>query len=215
MSNFVDTDYSLIRRLTSRDVQAANEAWNCFVALYEKPMIEYVKLKKGGSDSEDIVQETLFKLYKILHAGKYQPQGNCKFHSYLCIMMHNILRDYQRNNRKGENLADEMAIMLPEKFDSDQGLEMDEDWHRTLEKITINHVLSLNSLSQKSRAIYREVVLESQGLQDVCKRYKLSHKEVTRICKRIQMKIDTHRHLFLQEPNLIIHFQKGYNNESK
>lgn len=189
MSNFVDTDYNLFRRLVSDDPEATEEAWNRFVDLYRSAMIEFVQARGGGDDSEDVVQDVFRVLVKSLKEGGYKRRKGGSFHGYLIVLLKNTLANYFKRNSRWQRNSSLMCFQELLKENEESTFQTDEEWDRAVRQSAIAHILNRKTIRQETRDIYRAVVLDLRPMADVCHQYGLSEKQIIRICRRVELRI--------------------------
>ena len=96
MANFCDDSYLLN--------QFSNGNPYSFESLFlkhKKRIFNYINSKVGDSDiSNDLLQETFIKVFKVLKTGTYNEQG--KFLSWVLRISHNLIMDYFRTKKRSK-----------------------------------------------------------------------------------------------------------------
>ncbi len=96
MANFCDDSYLLD--------QFSNGNPYSFESLFlkhKKRIFNYINSKVGDPDiSNDLLQETFIKVFKVLKTGTYNEQG--KFLSWVLRISHNLIMDYFRTKKRSK-----------------------------------------------------------------------------------------------------------------
>jgi RNA polymerase sigma factor (sigma-70 family) len=78
--------------------------WGEFVRKYRPMMKGYLKKNYPGLEADDIIQETLMALAKVLPKYVYEPEAKGPFHNYLTGILSNKAADSMRfRDRVGRN----------------------------------------------------------------------------------------------------------------
>ena len=94
MANFSsDTSTSLVSKSTYPS------SLDSLFIMHKKRIFNYINSKIKDVDvSNDILQETFIKVFKVLKNGKYVEKG--KFLSWVLRISHNLIMDYFRNKKR-------------------------------------------------------------------------------------------------------------------
>ena len=96
MANFSsDTSTSLVSKSTYPS------SLDSLFIMHKKRIFNYINSKIKDVDvSNDILQETFIKVFKVLKNGKYIEKG--KFLSWVLRISHNLVMDYFRNKKRSK-----------------------------------------------------------------------------------------------------------------
>ena len=96
MANFSnDTSTSLVSKSTYPS------SLDSLFIMHKKRIFNYINSKVKDVDvSNDILQETFIKVFKVLKNGKYVEKG--KFLSWVLRISHNLVMDYFRNKKRSK-----------------------------------------------------------------------------------------------------------------
>ena len=96
MANFSnDTSTSLVSKSTYPS------SLDSLFIMHKKRIFNYINSKIKDVDvSNDILQETFIKVFKVLKNGKYVEKG--KFLSWVLRISHNLIMDYFRNKKRSK-----------------------------------------------------------------------------------------------------------------
>ena len=115
--------------------------------------------------TEDLFQDTLFKIVRTLKKGKYIEEG--KFLSWVIRIAHNIIIDYYRKNNKIKNVYESEDFSL---FDvlHDNSLDAEKQMIRTqmIEKIKI----LIEMLPSEQKEVLKMRMYEELSFQEIAEK---------------------------------------------
>jgi RNA polymerase sigma factor (sigma-70 family) len=92
---------------------------------------------RGAHETQDLVQDTLVKVFLRLHA--FEPRHPGAFRDYVWTTLWNCIRDlarkYQRRGRPSDVLDSNLPDRLPSPFEEAMGGEVLERYERALERL--------------------------------------------------------------------------------
>ena len=190
MSVFPTTSYTLIQKLAVEATGGNDAAWVRFFDLYTPAMKRFVQLIDHNHDPDDVVQEVYIHLVKILEERKYKAE-KAQFRTFLKMLIRRQLIGiyrYERARGAGETvpmdeLTDEPSVQ-PE-----QGAALDLAWDKARHEAAVEHVLTKTALSAKTKAVYREHVLEGKSAEEVCGEFGIDNNYLRQIKFRVEKAI--------------------------
>ena len=190
MSVFPTTSYTLIQKLAVEATGGNDAAWVRFFDLYTPAMKRFVQLIDHNHDPDDVVQEVYIHLVKILEERKYKAE-KAQFRTFLKMLIRRQLIGiyrYERARGAGETvpmdeLTDEPSVQ-PE-----QGAALDLAWDKARHEAAVEHVLTKTALSAKTKAVYREHVLEGTSAEEVCGEFGIDNNYLRQIKFRVEKAI--------------------------
>lgn len=185
MSMFPDTPTALLTRIASEASGMDNEVWYEFFELYTPAMRNYL-LYYGAKTSEvdDIVQDVLSKLVKVLREQTYDGERS-RFRTYLSHMLYNQLVDYRRlamvqREHLRVDLSDCGVAESPTA-----GIALDIEWREMCHDAAVEHVLSKTALSEQTKKIFRILDSEDITCEVAAKRFGVAPASVRKIKSRV------------------------------
>ena len=113
-----ETSTTLLRDL-ARDSQHAR--WTEFVARYRPMMEAYMRERFPSVEADDVVQETLIALGRVLPNYRYAPDEKGRFRNYLTgILRNKAMRQLRDDSRRAELVDAVEANRIFEKLMGDQ-----------------------------------------------------------------------------------------------
>lgn len=185
MSMFPDTPTMLLTKIA---MQASGEdvaVWTEFFDLYTPVMRSFLLLRGvEASAVDDIVQDVLLKLVRILREGRYDKMRS-RFRTYLSRLLYNeMVGHYRRICARPDMCALPISDDMRE-VPSVAGEVLDLDWARARHKEVVEHILTRTALSEQSKRIYRELEESHDSCEVVAKRHALKAATVRQIKSRV------------------------------
>lgn len=193
MSVFPETPVSVLAAIAARVTGRSDEsAWTRLFELYEPAIRRFAEGLGGGDESEDIAQEIFLKLVEILREGRYSADEG-RFRSYLATLIrHELVSRWRRRQaRGGSNLVsmDDGASGVEPAVDSETAAVIDAKWRLARRQAAVEHTLTKTALAEKSKAIYREYVVEGRPIDEVAALFGVSNNVVSQTKTRIEKMI--------------------------
>ena len=207
MSSFPTTSTTLLANLAERESGIDQAEWNRFFALYYPVMLEFARARGAGDDSEDVVQEVLADLVKVLQSGRY-VRGKGRFKSYLATMLRNeLISRFRRMQAKSRIIDGKAGAHASSDIASQCSLRSgdmrtplpaplaapsDDDvpaWNLARHRVAVEHVLTKTAISEQSRRIYRELLATGDNCAKVARRMDLPAATVRQVKSRVSRMI--------------------------
>ena len=167
---------------------AQNARWAEFVRIYEEPMRAFLAARFPTVEADDVLQETMIALMRIMPGYHYTPDRNGHFRNYLVgIVRHKALdalrREAARNALKTELATQERNRPLaPPAADtsSEEG-----DWRHSAMEAALDQVLADDSISARTREVFRHVALMHEPPEAVAQMFGIERNNVDQIKSRL------------------------------
>jgi RNA polymerase sigma-70 factor (ECF subfamily) len=151
-------DAVYVKRLTDGDPATESH----FSAYFRKFLALKLRARRlTPSMSEDILQETMFRVLRALRqgAGVSQPE---RFGAYVNSVCNNIVLEFLSKQKRNPSVPENMPEPADDRIDMDASLITEE------RKQIVGKVL--DGLKSKDREILRLVFLEENSREDICKK---------------------------------------------
>ena len=176
-----ETSTTLLRDISS---DADNARWPEFVSRYRPMMLAFLKARFPTVDADDIVQETLIALSKVLPGYRYAPDETGHFRNYLTgILRHKALKRYELEERT-RRFKSELRVVAV----ADGMAETDADrdaWRRSMLEIAMRQLLADGKISDKSKQIFQRLMVDGQSPDEVAVAYGTSRNNVDKVKSRM------------------------------
>ena len=176
-----ETSTTLLRDISS---DADNARWPEFVSRYRPMMFAFLKSRFPTVDADDIVQETLVALSKVLPCYRYAPGETGHFRNYLTgILKHKALKRYEHDARDRRFKMELSIVAAPEVMAE---ADMDRDaWRKSMLEIAMRQLLADGKISDKSKQIFQRLTVDGQVPDDVAAAYGTSRNNVDKVKSRM------------------------------
>ena len=180
MNGVPATSTTLLRDIGSN---ANNARWCEFVERYRGMMIAYLRSNFPMLEAEDIVQETLMALSRIMPNYRYDPEATGHFHNYLTgILRNKALREYEKRAR--DRTAREEAADLLSAGDAEREAGIAK-WQESVYEIATRELLADDSIHQRSKQIFLRLAVEGESPEEVASAYGVDRNVVDKIKSRM------------------------------
>ena len=185
MRNLPETSTTLLRDL-AQDSQHAR--WSEFVARYRPMMEAFMHERFPSLDADDVIQETLVAVCRVMPSYRYDPDAKGHFHNYLTgILRHRALRMLGEESRRAKLVADmrhngKVGSPLPAELD-------DETWRESLFETALCQFLSDPSVADRTKRIFERTAINGESPEAVAAAFKMTRHAVDQAKSRAMGRI--------------------------
>ena len=156
------TSTTLLRDIAS---SAENARWGEFFSRYEPMMKAYLQSRFPGLDADDIVQETLIALTKVLPQYHYNKEERGYFHNYLI----GIVRRKALDVLAKQNRADDLVKAIKDGNVSDESAAEKEykDWRESIYEIVLQELLADETVHDQTKQIFIRTQINGEPAEKV------------------------------------------------
>ena len=189
MSQVPATSVSLLRDIASG---TENARWAEFVRIYEEPMRAFLAARFPSVESDDVLQETMIALMRVMPDYHYTPDGNGHFRNYLVgILKHkaeDAIRRQSRESVRRERIR-KSAADAPRRTQSPGEADEEESWRLAAMNAALEQLLSDDSVNARSREVFRHVALLHEPPAEVAAAFGISRANVDQIKRRLVLRL--------------------------
>jgi len=186
MSHVPETSVSLLRDIASG---TENARWAEFVRIYEEPMRAFLAARFPSVEADDVLQETMIALMRVMPDYHYTPDGNGHFRNYLVgILKHkaeDAIRRQARESDRRERIR-KSAADVPRRA-ADEAEE--ENWRLAAMNAALEQLLSDESVNVRAREVFRHVALMHEPPAEVAAAFGMSRANVDQIKRRLVLRL--------------------------
>lgn len=189
-TNEPDTSASLLDRLGSQSNRQSEADWNRFVDLYG-PLIHHWGQRRslGASDCQDLVQDVLMTLHRLLPSFRYDPQQ--RFRGYLHGVTRRAIAQRRRESRH-EDAAPGIVDDLADDESADPSFAAEQREYNTYVSRRSLELLRDQFPKKQWQACWLSVV-EGRTIPEVCRQLDLSPNQVylarSRVLARLRVEL--------------------------
>ena len=176
------TSTTLLRDIAS---SAENARWGEFFSRYEPMMKAYLQSRFPGLDADDIVQDTLVALTKVLPQYHYNKEEHGYFHNYLTGIVRrkalDVLAKLQRQNEIKASLDGRAgAPRTPDSFAGGRTVcphaadvrtsaaeQEYKDWRESIYEIVLQELLSDETVHDQTKQIFIRTQINGERAEKV------------------------------------------------
>ena len=174
------TSTTLLRDIAS---SANNARWGEFVERYRGMMIAYLRANFPALDADDIVQETLMALSRIMPNYRYDPEAAGHFHNYLTgILRNKAFRECEKRER--DRAIREEAAAFASEGDAEHDARIAK-WQESVYEIAVRELLADDSIHQRSKQMFLRLAVEGVPPEEVASAYGVSRNVVDKVKSRM------------------------------
>ena len=133
-------------------------------------------------EADDIIQETLVALCKVLPAYRYAPDEKGHFHNYLTGILRNKALMALRKQRQQADLKEEMQHVeghLPEE----------QSYRKSVFEIALRQFLEDESIADRTKRIFERVAINGESPEAVADSFKMKRHAVDQAKGRAMARI--------------------------
>ena len=196
MAKIPTTSTTLLRNIAQ---DAQNVRWGEFVARYRPMMEAFMRERFPSLEADDIIQETLVALCRVLPSYRYAPDEKGHFRNFLTgILRNKALRQLRKEQRQAE-IAEELRRSRgdkPYQRGDDYGragspLPADdlESWREALFEIALRQFLADDSIADRTKRIFERTAINGEFPEAVAEAFKMTRHAVDQAKSRAMARL--------------------------
>lgn len=187
MSAFPETPATLLVKLAAQVTGEDEANWVRFADLYVPAISDFARRRGNGRDVDDIVQEVLAGLVRVLRGNKFSARdGKGNFRAYLAKMIRNQLyMTYRREKARGLGFSVPLDDVEPSVPPDSVTAAMDAEWAAARHRAAVQHVLTRTMVSDLNKRLYRAYVVDERPIDEVAREFGVTRNQVSQAKTRI------------------------------
>ena len=170
MAEIPTTSTTLLRDIAQDSTHAR---WNEFVARYRPMMEAFMHERFPSVEADDVIQETLAALCRVLPDYRYAPDEKGHFHNYLTgILRNKALRMLRREERQKE-IADDRVVSMKPLFADDL-----ESYREAIFEIALRQFMADESVADRTKRIFERTAINGESPEAVASSLKMTRHAV-------------------------------------
>lgn len=168
MAKIPTTSTTLLRDMANG---SRHDRWNEFVARYRPMMEAFMCERFPNLEADDIIQETLVALCKVLPSYRYAPDEKGHFHNYLTGILRNKALAALRKQRQQADLKEDLQHVkghMPEE----------QSYRKSIFEIALRQFLADESIADRTKRIFERVAINGESPEAVAVSFKMKRHAV-------------------------------------
>ena len=179
MAKIPTTSTTLLRDIAQ---DAQNVRWGEFVTRYRPMMEAFMRERFPSLEADDIIQETLVALCRVLPSYRYAPDEKGHFHNYLTGILRNKALRSLRKREQDEALRADYA--------NGENLFIDEPSYReSLFELALRQFLSDDSIADRTKRIFERTAMNGESPESVAESFKMTRHAVDQAKSRAMIRL--------------------------
>lgn len=170
MESIPNTSTTLLRSLA---LETPGARWGDFVSRYRPMMEAFMKSRFPAVEADDVIQETLLALSRIIRSYRYSPQTSGHFHNYLTGILKNKALEMLRRKARQERIPAEMAERLTPKTSGDS-----QDWRQSMFEIALRQFLDDPAIADRTKQVFTRTAINGESPEKVAASLKMTRHAV-------------------------------------
>ena len=179
MTKIPTTSTTLLRDMASN---SQHNRWNEFVARYRPMMEAFMREHFPSVEADDIIQETLIALCKVLPSYRYAPDEKGHFHNYLTGILRNKALTALRKQRQQANIVDELRYV-------DGNSTEEQSYREAIFEIAVRQFLADESIADRTKRIFERVAINGESPESVAASFKMKRHTVDQAKSRAMARL--------------------------
>lgn len=163
MSSIPETSTTLLRDISA---STENARWGEFCERYEPMMRAFLQSRFADVEADDVIQDTLVSLAKVLPRYRYNPGENGHFHNYLTGILRNKALNARQRSRRHDALVarvrDESAP--PDASDHERDYRA---WRDALYEIALQQYLADDTVQERTKRIFVRRIINGESIETI------------------------------------------------
>ena len=183
-ANAPETSTTLLKEIMG-DSQSAR--WSEFVERYSPMMHAFMSERFPFMEADEIIQQTLIALVRVLPSYRYNPKETGSFHNYLTgILRNKALNALRKQKHDDAKKAEYVREYL--KPDSDEEHRI-KDLQESIFEIALQQLLANDEIHGRTRQIFTRVAVNGEKPEDVAKSFGMTRNAVDQTKNRMMIKL--------------------------
>ena len=181
----IPTTSTTLLRDIAQDSQHAR--WNEFVARYRPIMEAFLCERFPTVEADDIIQDTLVALCRILPSYEYAPEDKGHFRNYLTGILRNKAMRVLRERRRNEDMLS--GCTADSKDNGSISAADDKSWREAVFEIALKRFLVDESVADRTKRVFERTAINGESPEDVAAAFKMTRHAVDQAKSRAMARL--------------------------
>ena len=186
MAQIPTTSTTLLRDL-AQDAQHAR--WGEFVARYRPMMEAFMRERFPSLEADDIIQETLVALCRVLPSYRYAPDEKGHFHNYLTGILRNKALRAVRQHERDEALRADYTNAGGTRSCASVAHADDQSYRESLFELALRQFFADDSIADRTKRIFERTAINGESPETVAESFKMTRHAVDQAKSRAMTRL--------------------------
>lgn len=184
MPEIPQTSTTLLRDLAS---DSGHARWGEFVTRYRPMMEAYMREHFPMLEADEVIQQTLIALIRVLPAYHYRPEEKGLFHNYLTgILRNKSLKQVAEFRRSAGKLTRYQARgVIPESDDERRS----KAWQEAVFEIALQQLLADDAIHGRTREVFRRIAVNGEDVETVARSFGITRNAADQMKSRMMTRL--------------------------
>lgn len=178
--NCVTTSTTLLKNLAE---DSAHPRWSEFVSRYHPMMEAYLRKRFPSVEADDVIQETLIAIVKILPLYCYVPDEKGHFRNYLTGILRNKALRKIRTDKRRHDFLDTLSSDSHTETNLNCLLEDDEmqQWREAMYELALERFLSDKTIAERTKRVFVRTSVNGESPEAVAAAFMMTRHAVDQV----------------------------------
>ena len=176
----IPTTSTTLLRDIAQDAQHAR--WSEFVTRYRPMMEAFMRERFPSLEADDVIQETLIALCRVLPSYRYAADEKGHFHNYLTGILRNKALRALRQREREEKVRADYAV------GSTDG-EAERQYRESIFEIALRQFLADDSIADRTKRIFERTAINGESPEAVAESFKMTRHAVDQAKSRAMTRL--------------------------
>ena len=186
MARIPTTSTTLLRDIAQ---DAQHVRWGEFVARYRPMMEAFMRERFPSLEADDIIQETLVALCRVLPSYHYAPDEKGHFHNYLTGILRNKALRAVRQHERDEALRADYTNAGGTRSCASVAPADDQSYRESLFELALRQFLADDSIADRTKRIFERTAINGESPEAVAAAFKMTRHAVDQAKSRAMTRL--------------------------
>ncbi len=190
MGTIPETSTTLLKDIAN---DSQNVRWSEFVARYRPMMEAFLRERFPSVEADDIIQETLAALCRVLPSYRYAPDEKGRFRNYLTgILRNKALRSLHKERRQDEIVNELLQSQSDTPCQGERNPESaadEQSWREAVFELALEQFLADDSIADRTKRIFERVAINGESPEVVAASFKMTRHAVDQAKSRAMARL--------------------------
>lgn len=187
MAKIPTTSTTLLRDIAQ---DSSHARWNEFVTRYRPMMEAFIRERFPSIEADDVIQETMSALCKVIPNYRYAPDEKGHFRNYLTGILRNKTLRMLRKEEQQRGIAGSAGPHVQRDCGHEPRLDAEEQSYReAVFEIALRQFLADESVADRTKRIFERTAISGESPESVAASFKMTRHAVDQAKSRAMARL--------------------------